>query len=113
MSLQGAPAVLQVKACGGGILCFLQNSRGVRAYSCLVSWRSDLAAIIMHGVLVSMKYCCKRQRDIVIGHCGIPFSKTFLKTTKSFKRSREAHIGNNMVIYGFRFKNMNFNSVVD
>lgn len=61
MSLLGAAAVSQVKDWGGGILCFLQNSSGVQPYSCLTSGRSDLAAIIMHGVLLSMKYCCDQR----------------------------------------------------
>lgn len=59
MSLLGAAAVLQVKDWGGGILCLLQNSRGVQPYICLTSGRSDFAAIIIHGVLLSMKYCLK------------------------------------------------------
>lgn len=57
MSRLGAAAVLQVKDCGGGILCLRQNSRGLQAYSCRTSGRSDLAAIIIHGILLSMKYC--------------------------------------------------------
>lgn len=63
MSRLGAAAVLQVKDWGGGILCLLQNSRGLQPYICLISGRSDFAAIIIHGVLLSMKYCCRQQGD--------------------------------------------------
>lgn len=61
MSLLGAAAVLQVKDWGGGILCLLQNSSGVQLYICLISGRSDFVAIIIHGVLLSMKYCWDRR----------------------------------------------------
>lgn len=59
ISLLGTSAVLQVKAWGGGILCFLQNSAGEILYSCLTSCKSDLAATTKHGILLSMKCCCK------------------------------------------------------
>lgn len=64
MSLLGAAAVLQVKDWGGGILCLLQNSRGLQPYICLISGRSDFAAIIIHGVLLSMKYCWGRRKGV-------------------------------------------------
>lgn len=56
-SLFGASTVLQEKACGGGILCFLQKSAGEMPYSCLTSCKSDLAAITKQGILLSMKCC--------------------------------------------------------
>lgn len=59
ISLLGASTVLHVKACGGGILCFLQKSAGEMLYSCFTSCRSDFAATTKQGVLLSMKCCCK------------------------------------------------------
>lgn len=59
ISLLGTSTVLQVKAWGGGILCFLQNSAGEILYSCLTSCKSDFAATTKHGILLSMKCCCK------------------------------------------------------
>lgn len=57
ISLLGASAVLQVKAWGGGILCFLQKSVGEILCSCLTSCRSDFAATIKQGILLSIKCC--------------------------------------------------------
>lgn len=62
ISLLGTSTVLQVKAWGGGILCFLQNSAGEILYSCLTSCKSDFAATTKHGILLSMKCCCKFKR---------------------------------------------------
>lgn len=59
ISLLGASAVLQVKAWGGGILCFLQKSVGEMLCSCLTSCRSDFAATIKQGILLSIKCCLK------------------------------------------------------
>lgn len=66
MSLLGASAVLQVKACGGGILCFLQKSVGEMLYSCLTSCRSDFAATIKQGILLSIKCCYRIKSEIKI-----------------------------------------------
>jgi hypothetical protein len=64
MSLLGASAALQVKAWGGGILCFLQKSVGERLYSCLTSCRSDFAATIKQGILLSIK-CCYGIKNVI------------------------------------------------
>ena len=66
ISLLGASAVLQVKACGGGILCFLQKSVGEILYSCLTSCRSDFAATIKQGILLSIKCCYRIKSEIKI-----------------------------------------------
>ena len=66
ISLLGASAVLQVKACGGGILCFLQKSVGEILYSCLTSCRSDFAAMIKQGILLSIKCCYGIKNEINI-----------------------------------------------
>lgn len=64
ISLLGISTVLQVKAWGGGILCFLQNSAGEILYSCLTSCKSDFAATTKHGILLSMKCCCKFKEKV-------------------------------------------------
>lgn len=64
ISLLGISTVLQVKAWGGGILCFLQNSAGEILYSCLTSCKSDFAATTKQGILLSMKCCCKVEEKV-------------------------------------------------
>lgn len=46
------------------ILCFLQNSAGEILYSCLTSCKSDFAATTKHGILLSMKCCCKFKEKV-------------------------------------------------